>query len=252
VSPIAAAPIVFAIMGIVSLPIALRRRVRWDRATVLLVVANTAFDALNLVTFFEAMAVTTVAIAVLTHYLAPILVALAEPYVEHKPRNKTTLIAAGVALVGLAIVLEPWGTPAIGALPGAALGVASAVCYAGNVFAVRQLVVRIGAPSAMAYHALLAAVVMAPLVLGHTAELTVPALGLLAAGAVSIGATSGIVFGIGLARIGSSRAAVLAFAEPLVAVAVGVLAWGERLRPVAALGAALVVAAGIHVSRQAR
>jgi drug/metabolite transporter (DMT)-like permease len=45
---------------------------------------------------------------------------------------------------------------------------------------------------------------------------------------------------------------VLTFAEPLVAVAVGVLVWDEPLRPLAMVGGALVLVAGIHVARLAR
>ena len=75
---------------------------------------------------------------------------------------------------------------------------------------------------------------------------------LLGAGAATIGAVSGIVFVVGLTRIGSARAAVLTFAEPLVAVAVGALVWDEPLHPLAALGGALVLGAGIHVARKAR
>jgi DME family drug/metabolite transporter len=66
------------------------------------------------------------------------------------------------------------------------------------------------------------------------------------------GAAAGIAFALGLARIGSARAAVLAYLEPLVAVAVGALAWHEAVSPMAALGGALVVAAGIHVARAPR
>src|SRR5438874_2193852 len=73
-------PILFAVMGLATLPFALRGpRVRWDRTTAALVVANAAFDALNVLAFFAAISTTTVAIAVLTHYAAPILIALAAP-----------------------------------------------------------------------------------------------------------------------------------------------------------------------------
>jgi drug/metabolite transporter (DMT)-like permease len=69
---------------------------------------------------------------------------------------------------------------------------------------------------------------------------------------MSIGAVSGIVFVLGLERIGAERASILTFVEPLVAVLVGVLVWDEPLRPLAIVGGALVVAAGIHVAKQAR
>lgn len=250
--PTVSSPIVLAVMGLAALPFALRGpRVRWDRGAVALVVANAAFDALNLITFFAAIAHTTVAIAVLSHYVAPILIALAAPRIDRVP-SPGAVPAACVALGGLVIVLEPWGTPAHGAALGSALGVMSAVCYAGNLFVVRRLALRIGAVKAMAYHALLAAIVLAPLAAVDAAAITAPDLALIAAGGASIGATSGVVFAIGLTRIGSARAAVLTFAEPLVAVLVGALVWDEPLHAVAIGGGALVLGAGIHVASKAR
>src|SRR5690606_23849721 len=124
---------------------------------VFLILANTAFDAANLLTFFAAIDYTTVAIAVLSHYVAPIMIALAAPYVDRTP-VRGVVPAAFVALAGLVIVLEPWSTPAEGAVIGVALGVSSAVCYTGNMFVVRRLALRIGASKAMAYHSLIAAI----------------------------------------------------------------------------------------------
>lgn len=246
-------PIVFVVMTLVALPFALRGprpTARWDRTTTWLLLANTACDALNILTFFAAIEQTTVAIAVLTHYLAPVLIALAAPRID-RVAVPGAAPAAAVAAVGLAIVLEPWRAPAAGAATGAALGVLSACFYAGNVFAVRRLTVRIGAARAMAYHAVLAAVLLAPLVLGNLGRITSDDLALVSAGAVTIGALSGMVFMVGLVRIGSARAAVLTFAEPLVAVAVGALVWEEPLHAPAAIGGAMVLGAGIHVARKA-
>lgn len=245
-------PIVFIVITLAALPGALRGpRTVWDRATIGLLVANAIFDGLNIVTFFAAFEHTTIAIAVLTHYLAPILVALAAPRIDGlvTPGARP---AAAVALCGLVIVLEPWHAPAAGALIGAALGAASAVCYAGNVFTVRRLAARIGASRALAYHCALTAVALLPLLAGHTADLTAHNLGLLIAGGALLGAASGVMFAIGLVRIGSARAAVLTFFEPIVAVAVGAVVWGEPLHPIAMLGAALVLGAGIEVARKAR
>jgi drug/metabolite transporter (DMT)-like permease len=49
--------------------------------------------------------------------------------------------------------------------------------------------------------------------------------------------------------IGPTCASVLAFLEPLVAVLVGVVVWKEAVGPVALLGAGLILAAGIAVTR---
>ena len=250
--PTLTTPIVFAIMGLAALPLALRSpRVVWDRKTIGLVVLNAAFDALNIMTFFAAIDVTTVAIAVLSHYLAPVLIALAAPRIDGASA-RGVVPASLVAVAGLVIVLEPWRAADDGALVGAALGMVSATCYAGNMFTVRRLAERIGASRAMSYHSLLAAVVVAPFAIASTGTVSLPDLALVSLGAATIGAASGIVFAIGLTRIGSARAAVLTFAEPLVAVAVGAIVWEEPLHPLAAVGGAMVLGAGIHVARKAR
>jgi drug/metabolite transporter, DME family len=245
-------PIVFVMMALATFPMTLRaQRATWDRRTVWLLAGNTVFDALNVITFFAALQYTTVAIAVVTHYLAPILIALAAPRIDGTT-TRGTRGAAFVALCGLAVMLEPWRGASDEAVLGALLGAASAFCYAGNVFVVRRLAERIGATRAMCYHAALAGLGLLPFAVGGLATVSLADLGLLGAGSATVGATSGVVFVTGLAKIGAARAAVLTFAEPLVAVAVGALIWNEPQRPLAAVGGALVLAAGIHVARQAR
>jgi drug/metabolite transporter (DMT)-like permease len=223
----------------------------WDRRSVGLVLANTTTDALNLITFFGAMAYTTVAIAVLTHYLAPILVALAAPRIDGT-RTRGAVPAALIAMGGLVLMLEPWRDAQPGAFAGALLGLASAVFYAANVFVVRRAAERVGTARAMSYHSLVAAVLMMPFAVSGLATVSAFDLGVLGAGATTIGAMSGVIFVIGLRQIGSARASILTFAEPVVAVSVGVLVWGEPLRPLAVVGGALILTAGIHVAKQAR
>ncbi len=245
-------PLVFVMMAVVTFPLTLReRRPVWDRTTAWLLLGNTVFDALNVITFFAAIRYTTIAIAVVTHYLAPILVALAAPRIDGTRANGTRG-AAIVALSGLVIMLEPWRGATDDALVGALLGVASAFCYTGNVFVVRRLAERIGPSRSMCYHSALAGVLLLPFAVSGLATVSWPDVALLAAGATTVGAMSGVLFVVGLTRIGAARAAVLTFAEPLVAVAVGALVWGEQQRPLMMVGGALVLAAGIHVARKPR
>jgi drug/metabolite transporter (DMT)-like permease len=244
------APVLFLVMGLVTLPFALRSKLpppTWKRTTIWLLVANTLLDALNVITFFAAIANTTVAIAVLTHYVAPILIALAAPRIEGIAASGTRP-AALVALTGLVIVLEPWqGGGGVGL--GAVLGLVSACCYASNTFVVKRLAERIGATRAMAYHSLAAGVLLAPLLLLDHPPFDARTIGLVAAAAVTLGALSGVVFVHGLTLIGSARAAVLTYAEPLVAVAVGAIVWHEPMSPLAGLGGLLVLGSGLYVVR---
>jgi DME family drug/metabolite transporter len=244
-------PLMFAIMGLVALPFALRApKARWDRTTVLLLLAYATFDAINVVTFFAAMDRTTVAVAVLTHYLAPVFIALAAPHIDRQ-EVPGALVAAVVATLGLTLVLEPW-RGAAGVWAGGALGAISALAYMGNVFVIGRLTPRVGAARAVSYHSLLAAALLAPLAAAGWHSVEVGDLVRVAAGACTIGAISTVAFVVGLAAIGSARAAVLTFCEPLVAVTIGVLVWHESLGPLAAVGALLIVGAGIHVARERR
>ena len=231
-------------------PLALRGdRVVWSRRIIGLLAAYAAFDAINVLTFFAAIDRTTVAIAVITHYLAPVLVAVAAPRID-RTRSANAIPAAVVAFVGLALVVEPW-RGATG-LEGAALGVASAVAYAGIVFVCRRLTLAIGAVRAMAYHGIPAALLVLPLAIDDLHAVDARDVALLGIGTLVLGAIAGVAYLRGLARIGAARAAVLTYCEPLVAVAVGALVWHEPIAWIAALGAALVLGAGVAVARSER
>lgn len=245
--PEAVALVVFVAMGVASL-LAIRfdrPDPIWDRATVRLLAANIILDAINVLTFFGAMAKTTIAIAVLTHYFAPILVAVFAPVFDRVvvPAARP---AALVATLGLALVLEPWSGQ-VSSWTGAILGTISAFAYAGNVFVVRRLAPRIGSGRTVSYHALGAAVIILPFVWSDLGAMTADGVGLVAAGACVIGAGSGVAFVSGLTLIGPSTAGVLTFLEPLVAVVVGWLAWGERLSWMALLGGGVIIGSGVVV-----
>lgn len=250
----ATAPLVLLLVGLFTLPL-LGREAQphpWDRRALLLLAANTTLDAVNVATFFLAMSRTTIAIAVLTHYLAPVLVALFAPLVERQ-RVAAALPAALLSIVGLLLLLAPWRSAslALDALLGGGLGALSAVAYAGNVFVLRRLAERVGGVRAQAFHALLAALLLTPLLLvADVAE--VPAaqgIGLVALGALFPGTVAGLLFVSGLREVGAARASVLAYLEPLVAVGVGWAVWGEPLDALALVGAALVLTGGLLVAR---
>lgn len=211
------------------------------------------FDAGNAVLFFAAMSVTTVAIAVLSHYLAPVLVAAAAPTVLGTPRAPRATGLAVVALFGLALVLEPWrlsagasGHAALGAL----LGAGSAVFYAGNVLVTKRVGPRFTAEELLVYHSVISAVLLAALAVAVSAPFPSGAGATrVALASVFVGALAGLSFLYGLRRMPAEHAGILTFLEPLTAVVVAWIAWNERPGGAAALGGALVLGAGIVAIR---
>lgn len=246
------APIVLVMMGVFSIPLFARDQVVpvWDRTTWYWFAILSLGDAINMASFFAAMSKTTVAVAVLTHYFAPILVALLAPYVDGQ-RVRFAVPSALLAMTGLVLVLQPWDPSHVSGdvLVGGMLGTLSACAYASNIFSVNRLATRIGAARAQGYHFFVSAVLLAPLAfLVPWDALNTHAVGILALGSLITGTWAGWIFVRGMRTVGSARSAILAYTEPLVAVVVGYLAFREELPPIALVGGALIVTAGVIVS----
>jgi drug/metabolite transporter (DMT)-like permease len=219
------------------------------------------FDASNSLLFFSAMSVTSVAIAVLSHYLAPVLVAAAAPLLLGTPRKRGAVPLALLALLGLALVLEPWALARASAtggaagvigrpLLGAALGAGSALFYAGNVFVTKRIAGRFTAEEQLVWHAFVSAALLAVVALATGAPMpTLRGASIVALSGALVGASSGLLYLRGLIKIPAEHAGILTFLEPLTAVLVAWIAWGERPGVAAAIGAAIVLGAGVFAIR---
>jgi len=236
--------VVLAVMAL-PLPLALRRTALRDRGALGAVALLGLADAGNVGCYFTALQRGPIALAVLTHYLAPLLVALLAPAALSEPPSRRARLAAPAALLGLALVL---GAPRGASLPTALLGGASAGCYAVVVLAAKRAGRAFGPLALNAVHAPISLALLLA-AFGREA-LPAPGPGLLRvlAGAVLCGLAANAVFYAGLRRVTAQVASALTWLEPLAATAVGVLAFGERLGPPALLGSGLVLAAGVWVA----
>jgi DME family drug/metabolite transporter len=245
------APLLLFGVCLASLPLVARDPVRpvWDRVTVLWLFAYAACNATNVMTFFSAMSTTSLAVAVLTHSLAPVLVAVAAPFVDGT-RAPRAVPAALLAVAGLVLVLAPWRAEArTGDVAlGTALGLTSAIAYATCVFLLGKLMPRIGAARAMGYHSGIAALLLIPFAGARIFEVEASDLVPLASAVVLPGVIAGLAFMHGLKVLGPARTAVLALFEPVVACTIGWAVFGEPLGALAVLGGGMVVGAGAMVA----
>ena len=240
-----------AVLTLASLPVMLRDRLR-VRPT-LGQWAGVAWlgvgDALNVVLFFAAYQRTTVAIAVLTHYLTPIFVAVAAPLVVREKARLRTFGAVAVAFAGLVLLLEPWRV-GLGRndIVGAALGAGSAVFYASNVLVNKRLVRSFSGSEMMFFHGLVATPLLFALVPTHEyALVSRSALVVVMLGALGPGALCGLLFVWGLRRVAASHASVLTLLEPFVAVLLAAAVMGERVGLVSLVGGALILGGALLV-----
>ncbi|MCB9620246.1 MAG: EamA family transporter [Sandaracinus sp.] len=241
-------PLVFLVIALGSWPLARREGTpKWSKRALALLVAFGISDAINVATFFGAMQVTTVAVAVLTHYAAPVLIALLAPTIDgvSVPRAKP---AALLALAGLTVVLERLGASSKAtscSVPGSASS-APAPTRATSSWRDASRVDRLE-PHARPSRALSRALVYCPSRAQASPRsrcATCPTSRSVASCPASSRASR---FLRALTLVGSARASILAFVEPLVACVVGWLAFGESLSWTVLVGAALVIAAGVMV-----
>jgi drug/metabolite transporter (DMT)-like permease len=208
-------------------------------------------DALNVLCFFWAMQRTNLAVAVLTHYLAPVFVAVLAPVLLGERMGRRTWGALGLSLLGLSLLLEPW-RQAPGSWGGALLGAASAVFYAANTLMAKRLQRFFSSTEILAWHLPPALLLLLVCVPPGGLAIAVAPLAILVVASLVLGALAGLAYLRGLESVQASHAAVLTLIEPLVAVGIGVTVWGEAPGAVGALGGGLILWGASRVLREDR
>src|SRR6476620_5820832 len=201
--------------------------------------------------FFEAVDHGSVALAVLTFYAAPLVVALVAPIVLPERYSPVVLVSCGVGAVGiLAIALGGGGTEGGRSPLAIAAGLGSAVTYAALVILSKRRLAAAVPPVTIAFwDCLVGAAAVSPVLL--VAERVVPS----GTGEWTVALTLGIVFtGLStlvyatlLRHVTAQAAGVLTFLEPVSGVALAWLLLDERPGTATLVGGALVLAAGIVV-----
>ncbi len=243
-----AALITLAVMALPT-PFVFRPALLKDRAATLAVMAVGVFDALNAGLYFSALRAGPVVVAVLTHYLAPLLVALSAPWFLGEARSRRALIGAPVVLGGLAMVIGPPGDgfPIRTAL----LGAGSAIFYALLVICSKRAARTYSPLQVTALHSPVSVVLLLLFFQGDAlpAGYGEPFVRLVCAAALA-GLLATSFFNAGLRKIPAHVAGVLTYLEPLVAALVGVFFLDDPLTPFTILGGLLVIGAGVWVASE--
>jgi drug/metabolite transporter (DMT)-like permease len=201
--------------------------------------------------FFEAAKRGSVALAVLTFYAAPILIAVVAPFVLPEERSPIVLVALVAGAAGIVLVALGGGIDGNAASPIAiACGLGSAATFAALVLLSKRLLVARVHPLTVAFwDCLVGAVAVSPFLLlatrvmpsGHREWGTVLLLGVVFTG------LSTLAYASLMRHVTAQTAGLLTFLEP---VAGAILAWAlldQPLRTTTIVGAALVLAGGVAV-----
>jgi drug/metabolite transporter (DMT)-like permease len=240
---------ILLVIAIAWLPLAVvesARRAARSRMAWLLLGAAALTDAGNYICYFSALDRGPIALAVLTHYLAPVVVALLAPLLLREALTRRTAWSLAASVCGLALLVLGDGGLAGAPARTAALGALSAIFYGLNTLVTKKLLDEFAASELLSYHCFVSALLVA-LFAGRPPPVSA-FLGAPLGGALLLGACGAALFYIGLKAIPAQRAAVLTYLEPLVAALVGWLAFDEPLGPAGLLGGTLIVAGGAAVA----
>jgi drug/metabolite transporter, DME family len=243
-APAAEAFVVFVAMLVVGAPFSLRAKgpvpkdaFTWGRLALL-----GACEAGSFLSYAAAMQKTSIAVASLTHYAAPILVCFCAPVVLGERLSPRAKLALPVCVAGLVLLTAPWRGGEAARWTGAMLGLLSAVFFAANLLLTRSLSATLSPPRIVAWPKPFALLVLALFLDRGALSLAPAAASILAVGGVVAGAFACALFYAGLQRVTASNASLLCLVEPIVSVCIGVALFGEGLSASGFAGALLVVA----------
>jgi len=211
-------------------------------------------DAFNILLFFAAYKL-AITVSVLTHYLAPIFVAVAAPMVLRERMTGRTAAAIATSFVGLAVMLAPSSHAASSTVmwTSAVLGAGSAVFYAANVLVNKFVAADFSTSETMFWHGVVGTPLLAAFVPRDAWSAIAPrAAGFLAVAGIGPGALAGLAFVWGLRRMPAAHASTLTLLEPLVSIVLASALLGERLGARSIAGGALILLGALAVMRRGR
>ena len=200
------------------------------------------------VCYFWAVTLTGIAVtALLAICSAPLVIAVLAALFLRERLTPAVQAALGMAVIGTALLaIGPRGLGEIAGhfVGGALLALGAGVSYAVYAVAAKGLLARIAPLPVAAMTFSLAAVFLAPVLLGERAPFSLLATGwpLLLYLGIGPTAVAYVLFTFGLRRVPATAAGIVSLLEPLTATLLGVVAFGESLGALGVAGAVLLLA----------
>lgn len=214
------------------------------RGNLALLLISGVVMGVNWIALFEAYNFTSVAVATLCYYMAPVFVILLSAPVLGEKLTARKLLCVGAALVGMVLVSGVLDGNAYGSLAGVLLGLLAAVLYAGVILLNKKMKPMPGLDRSIIQLAA-AGVILLPyaLLTGGGGEVTPMALALLAVVCiVHTGLAYALYFG-SMEGLPAHTIALLSYIDPVVAVLLSTVLLREPLTVWTVLGAVLILGA---------
>lgn len=195
---------------------------------------------------FEAYKYTSVAIATLCCYLAPIFMMLASPFITKEKLSLTNIICIFVALLGMVFIsgIFEMNTSFLTNSKGIFLGILSAICYAAIVF-INKSIKNISANDMTIVQLFFAGLVFLPYIIfnKNTEAINynfISILFLLILGVVHTGYAYTLYFKC-VASLKTQIVAIYGYIDPIVAIIFSTIVLRQKMSFISMIGAALIL-----------
>ena len=200
---------------------------------------------INWILLFQAYRYTTISVATLSYYFAPVIVTIVCPFLFHEKLTRKQIICFVMSTIGLVMItgigeLGKGGTDFIGIL----FGLGAAVFYA-TVILLNKFIKNVEGIHRTFLQFIAAIIILIPYV-AVTGGVTLDTLDgpgwvcLLLVGLIHTGVTYCLYFS-SLKELPGQKAAILSYIDPLVAVLVSVVLLGEKMTLLQAVGGMLIL-----------
>lgn len=209
-----------------------------------LLLASGIAMGINWILLFEAYKYTTVSVATLSYYFAPVIVTLVSPLLFREKLTFKQIICFAMSTVGLVLITGIGDISGNSNIIGILFGLGAAVFYA-TVVLLNKFIKNVDGVHRTFLQFLAAIVILIPYVM-FTSGVTLQRLeksgwiNLLIVGLVHTGITYCMYFS-SLKELPGQKAAILSYIDPLVAVLISVAVLGEKITLIQIVGGILIL-----------
>ena len=223
-----------------------KRRIEWTkiRKEVPILIASGVAVGINWILLFEAYKYTTISLATLSYYFAPVLVTAICPFLFKEKLTPQQIICFVMSTLGIVLITGIGGADGQYNLVGIMFGLGAAVFYA-SVILLNKFIKNVGGMDRTLLQFIAAILVLLPYV-ASTSGFSLGGLDtlgwscLLVVGLVHTGITYTMYFS-SLKDLPGQKVAILSYIDPLVAIAISVLVLGEAMTVTQMIGGALIL-----------
>jgi len=231
------------------------RRQKFDRtalkANMAKLLISGAMIGFNWVLLFEAYRYTTVSVATVCYYMAPVFIMISSPFTLSEKITAKKTVCIILALVGVVLVsgvLEPGSMNSSDNLKGVLFGLGAALLYA-CVVTINKGIKNVSGMDRTIFQMAPAALAVLPywLLTDNVSAITLevePVIMLLVAGIINTALAYDLYFA-SIASLSAQSAALMSYIDPVVAIILSAVVLKEGLSAVSILGVILVLGSAI-------